>query len=237
MRPFYRKTSLRQSNAAQGAALRGNHLGLSASGNPLGNGGNAIDLNAGQNFVIGGVNPGEGNWIAHNTVAGVAINNTSGSAAAFRLVHSHRVSGNRVHSNTGFGIDLGADGVTSDDGLDAVAHPSGHGEHQTFLGFMDVATNPDGDGKSHLEPFIAETNPKDGNRFIAAEISPQAGGGVLIRIQTAPGRLYHLFSGSDLTSLSPASDEVPGTGGLLEFLPDTGGSIGGFYRLQVRLAQ
>ncbi len=113
--------------------IRGNRIGANIEGNPLGNGGGGIDINSGQDFVIGGVNPGEGNLIAFNTGAGVAINDTSGSTAAFRDVINHRVSGNRIHSNSGLGIDLGADGgVTPNDALDADNPQDGGNRMQNF---------------------------------------------------------------------------------------------------------
>ena len=59
---------------------------------------------------VGGTAPGEGNVIVGNDGAGVAVMDSTGSAA---------VLGNVIRGNTGLGIDLDRDGVTPNDALDA----------------------------------------------------------------------------------------------------------------------
>ena len=60
---------------------------------------------------IGGTMPGEGNVIANNTLAGVAVDADSGGGDGT----GHSVLANSIHSNGGLGIDLGTDGFTLND--------------------------------------------------------------------------------------------------------------------------
>lgn len=85
-----------------GHLIQGNLIGTNAQGNAtLGNGNHGISLVT-PNGTIGGVNAGEGNVIAGNGQAGVAIGDGAGNA----------IRGNAIFANGGLGIDLGSDGVT-----------------------------------------------------------------------------------------------------------------------------
>ncbi len=108
--------------------------------------------------TIGGTEPGQGNLIAFCDVVGVGIG---------PLIEDAVVSGNSIHSNSGVGIDLstwtGWDGVTPNDAGDEdtrggnelqnfpvlssaeVAGSSVHVEGETFLGWVDVTTDANGD--------------------------------------------------------------------------------------------
>jgi hypothetical protein len=95
-------------SALQGA-VQGNLIGTDISGAlPLGNGGNGVRI-GGISLVIGGLGAGEGNVIAFNSGAGVAL---TGIGAA-------PILSNSIYSNGGLGIDIGADGVTLNDPCDA----------------------------------------------------------------------------------------------------------------------
>jgi parallel beta-helix repeat protein len=91
----------------------GNKIGTDVSGTlDLGNkasAGIAIGTGSGNN-IIGGLAEGDGNTIAFNPV-GVVI----GPGAA----PGNTILGNSIFSNDGLGIDLGRDGVTLNDALDA----------------------------------------------------------------------------------------------------------------------
>jgi len=94
--------------------VMGNRIGTSSAGNTvLGNGGAGILLaNGVAGALIGtdgnGVNDArEGNIIAHNSLAGVAVVDSSSTANSIR--------GNSIHSNGGLGVDLANDGVTLND--------------------------------------------------------------------------------------------------------------------------
>lgn len=100
--------------------IRGNFIGTDSSGQAdLGNGGAGIFFDIGHHHVVGASTdnfPGSGNVISYNAV-GVRIGGTSTS-------YSHLVSGNSIHSNDGLGIDLGGDGITANDNLDADNGPN-----------------------------------------------------------------------------------------------------------------
>jgi hypothetical protein len=93
----------------------GNRIGVGADGvTPLGNGQNGLFLSGNDN-VIGGTGPGEGNIIAHNgTVSafysGVRVGNTG---------LRNTIRGNRIYANSQLGIDLRwPDGVNVNDHCD-----------------------------------------------------------------------------------------------------------------------
>jgi len=96
-------------------SVQGNRIGISASGNPLGNQTNGIRLfsNANNNNTIGSNNDGindaaEANTIAYNVQDGIAIESGTGD----------RISRNSIFNNGQLGIDLGNNGVTPNDLLD-----------------------------------------------------------------------------------------------------------------------
>ena len=83
----------------------GNAIGVAADGStPLGNGGDGMRI-AANGQRIGGTTVGHGNLIAFNGGDGVRVVSGAGNA----------LLGNTIHSNTGLGIDLAADGMTPND--------------------------------------------------------------------------------------------------------------------------
>src|SRR5262249_9769025 len=115
-----------------GYQILGNLIGTDATGtSPVGNGGDGILIDAGGvNNTIGGPDPGAGNVIAYNqgngvTAVGVSVGNV--------------IRGNSIFNNDGLGIDLGGDGVTPNDPLDADPGPNG-------LQNFPVITSASGDG-------------------------------------------------------------------------------------------
>jgi hypothetical protein len=101
--------------------VAGNYIGTAADGAaPLGNGGDGVRIADGAAAAVG-FDPlytvtGTENVIAHNGGSGVAVLGAAGPNFAGL---------NSIHSNGGLGIDLGADGVTPNDPLDADAGPNG----------------------------------------------------------------------------------------------------------------
>ncbi|HWN96226.1 MAG TPA: immunoglobulin domain-containing protein [Methylomirabilota bacterium] len=92
-----------------------NLIGSDLSGfNPLGNTAEGVLIVTGTNNEVGGIGVGQGNLIAFNGGAGIAV--TSGTGHALR--------GNRIFNNSGLGIDLGAGGVTANDAGDGDAGPN-----------------------------------------------------------------------------------------------------------------
>ena len=111
---------------ADGNVVQGNLIGTDATGLlAKGNLKRGIFVNnSATNTTIGGTSSGEGNTIAHNTLAGVYIN--SGATGAV-------VSGNSIHSNGGLGIDLENVGVDEND----VGPP-----HDTDVGANELVNFP-----------------------------------------------------------------------------------------------
>ena len=93
--------------------IEGNSIGTDASGSPLGNGANGIQIHGSGN-TIGGSADGAANVIAFNSGNGVAVYEGTGNA----------VSRNSIFSNGGLGIDLGGDGVTPNDPGDTDTGPN-----------------------------------------------------------------------------------------------------------------
>ena len=99
------------STQSSGMLITGNRIGVGADGvTPLGNGYSGMFLSGNDN-LIGGTGPGEGNIIAHNGAtpfhSGVRVGNT-----ALR----NAIRGNRIYANSQLGIDLRwPDGVNIND--------------------------------------------------------------------------------------------------------------------------
>ncbi len=99
------------STHSSGMLITGNYIGVGADGvTALGNGYSGIFI-SGNNNIIGGTGPGEGNIIAHNGAtpyfSGVRVGNTG---------LSNTLRGNRIYANSQLGIDLRwPDGVNIND--------------------------------------------------------------------------------------------------------------------------
>ena len=114
------------SGVAQGVSRRflahnGNTITIQgvAAGNPVANNNYLIDgfgvlVDDGSDNLIGGTETGEGNHIALNLGAGVAVTTQTidefGDAG-----RENAIVGNSIHTNGGIGIDLGRDGFTTND--------------------------------------------------------------------------------------------------------------------------
>jgi uncharacterized repeat protein (TIGR01451 family)/CSLREA domain-containing protein len=103
-------------NGAANNRVEGNFIGTDLAGTAV-----VSNLNAGVRIsnasdnVIGGSADGAANHIAHNGAGGVVVLGSSVRTSIRR---------NRIHTNTGLGIDLGNDGVTANDAGDADAGPN-----------------------------------------------------------------------------------------------------------------
>ncbi|MCC6406492.1 MAG: hypothetical protein IT453_04965 [Planctomycetes bacterium] len=121
-----------------GVTIRGNTIGLDASGAPVLGSVTGISLlnyylGPVQNVVIGGTGPGEGNEVAGNLSDGISVANTHTGAV---------ISGNSIHDNGALGIDLITPGflhgVTPNDPLDV---DTGGNGLQNFPVIQSVASS------------------------------------------------------------------------------------------------
>ncbi|HEX7333951.1 MAG TPA: SBBP repeat-containing protein [Pyrinomonadaceae bacterium] len=100
-----------------GNVIQGNYIGLNAAGTaPLPNTGQGIAITGAVANTIGGTQNEAGNKIAFNGGPGLTISTGPGSGNTIRR--------NSIFSNNGLGIDLGANGVTPNDGVDGDTGPN-----------------------------------------------------------------------------------------------------------------
>ncbi|MFT7639111.1 MAG: parallel beta-helix repeat protein, partial [Pirellulaceae bacterium] len=103
--------------ASTGNVIQGNLVGTNAAGNAaLGNSINGIAItNGASGNTIGGRSGGEGNTIAFNGESGVVVISTSAN---------NSIVGNSIHGNTALGIDIGDNGVDTNDADDSDFGPN-----------------------------------------------------------------------------------------------------------------
>ncbi len=143
--------------ASDAEVIQGNYIGTDASGTlGLGNGGAGVEAN-GAGDMIGGTLSSEGNIIAFNGGAGVAV---FFSANLFFTGTENVIRHNSIFSNKGLGIDLGIDGVT----------PNDPGDGDT--------------GANHLQnfPVLASAITSGGSTTITGEINTNANTALLVDV-------------------------------------------------------
>jgi parallel beta-helix repeat protein len=132
--------------------VKGNLIGTAANGvDPLPNGA-GITATVESLGVVGGPTAAARNVIAHNGLFGVVIDDNA------RVT----LEGNSIHTNGGVDIDLGNDGVTPNDGLDADAGPN-------LLQNYPVVTT-------------ASKNPATGVTIVSGNLHSAAGGPFTIQL-------------------------------------------------------
>jgi VCBS repeat-containing protein len=149
--------------SGSGNAVKGNFIGVDVSSGALGNGGDGVRVDSDQH-------DGEisGNQIALNTGNGVGIHSDDFCGP---VAHGMAILGNRIHHNGLLGIDLGLDGVTANDALDAdpgvnglqnfpvLTSAASNGISITVAGTFDGAAN----GTFRLEFFTVPSCDASGN--------------------------------------------------------------------------
>ena len=206
--------------------IQGNWIGTSANGtSPLGNSGSGIGFSGGGFNTVGidvdpGTNSGEGNTIAFNTGDGVRMA-TSGVGNSIR--------GNSIFSNGGtandLGIDLGADGVATNDAKDPDTGPNNlqnfpiitsalvTGSTKTITGTLNSTvgdtftidfyvnsscdTSGNGEGKTYLGSVTTDATDANGN--VSFTFHPDVSHASLMNV------LSPQFITATATSTGPAS--------------------------------
>jgi hypothetical protein len=115
-----------------GHFLTGNYIGTDLSGAlSLGNAGDGVHIFDSTGNNIGSIFAGFGNTIARNVGAGVTVAGGAGNA----------IQTNRIFANGSLGIDLGGDGVTTNDSLD---NDAGANHLQNFPQLQSAILKPYG---------------------------------------------------------------------------------------------
>jgi hypothetical protein len=190
------------SSAVSNITIQGNLIGTDVTGvSGLANTQAGIDLEDGQNILIGGTAANAGNTIAFNGQRGIEAGSTATDTSILT---------NSIYANAGLGIDWGVDNVTPNNSgeqnypvvttattngtgnitingtlnstagntfrieffASAVADGAGYGEGETYLGFTTVTT--DGDGDATFSTPLSATVAV--GRFITATATVDLGG-------------------------------------------------------------
>ena len=178
-----------------------NHIGTNERGDSIPNAGSGVYIGDKAND-----NEVEGNVIAHNTGDGVTVVSES--------ARGNTVWENSIHSNGGLGIDLGDDGVTSNDSEDP---DSGPNNLQNYPTLTAVGLSSDAGsvafhlyvsrGKRYIVDFYASNSCASDDRegrewFGYALLAPTATGQLLFVVDSFRGTLnqYSAPSGTQITA-------------------------------------
>ncbi len=140
-------------NVGPGVEIRGggggvlvvnNRIGTAADGlAPVPNGADGVLIDGtANNTLVGGTGPNAANVIAHNAGAGVRVRAGAG----------HAIFGNAIRDNGGLGIDLGGDGPTPNDPLDADTGPNNRQNAPTLTSVTSTTTTTTVAGTLHAAP-------------------------------------------------------------------------------------
>jgi hypothetical protein len=92
--------------------------------------------------------------------------------------------------------------------------------------------DPDGDGFTNLQEYLAGTDPKDPNSLL--RINPLSGGGQIVTWRSVPGKNYQVSATPALGSpFQLMSGTLTAFGGTTSFTNSTPAAARQFYRVQV----
>ncbi|HEX8219737.1 MAG TPA: S-layer homology domain-containing protein [Chloroflexia bacterium] len=135
--------------------IQGNHIGTGIAGyEALGNGRSGVQIGAaGPENIVGGMEAGAGNLIAFNAERGLNVVEPNVPLGYPIDIKGAAALSNRIWSNGGLGIDLGADGVTPND--------PGDGD----------------DGANHLQnfPVLSAASSNGGTTVVTGTLNSTAG--------------------------------------------------------------
>ena len=163
---------------ASGNVVQGNYIGTDVTGSAeLGNGFPGIRLDLASNNTVGGSQPGEGNVIAFNNFNGVLVGAfLEGTSVA------NSIRGNAIYGNGALGIDLGDDGVSVNDDLDADTGPNNLQNFPVLssalaiessariIGSFESAPNEEYTLDFYASSEVDESNHGEGERYLGSEM-------------------------------------------------------------------
>lgn len=236
------QTGMAITASASGNVIQGNYLGVNAAGQPLGNTGHGVLAFGASANSIGGMNASQGNLIAYNGAQGVVVINSTGIS----------VQSNRIFNNGGLGIDLGHNGITVNDDVDA---DTGANLQQNFpvLGsvhsaggtttvqgslassantqfrlefFANSAGDPSGygEGEQYLGSTSVTTNGVGTAAFTATLPVAAADGTLVSATATDPSGNTSEFSATRLNAGPPDTTPPTGQFGTVQTRPGAGGT-------------
>ncbi len=186
---------------ASGNLVLGNFIGVDmTAASPLGNGLRGVSINASDN-IIGGTSGGEGNIIAFNGGDAVFASGGTGNA----------ILSNSIFSNTGIGIDLGADGATPNDTNDPDV---GANNLQNFPDQLHAFINVDGNLviaylvdsttstsalPTRAEFFVSDAGGEEGKTFIGSHVRNDFAS-VFLEVSLGNSAALGVASGDDIVA-------------------------------------
>ena len=129
---------LRSGFSASNTVVSGNFIGVGADLSPAGNGGNGVLIGDGDENLIGGITPSQGNRIAFNGGAGVLAASSiqfgdDPRTGPFTFGIGNTIRNNRIHDNNRLGIDISRKALLSGDGVTPNSiHPPGPNDLNNF---------------------------------------------------------------------------------------------------------
>jgi hypothetical protein len=141
-----------------------------------------------------------------------------------------------VYTPTSVVVDVVADIDSDNNGL------PDYWEEQYFhtLTGTSPTADPDGDGMSNLQEFMADTNPTNAaSYFHVQSIAKNPGGGMAVSYLSSSNRVYTLYYtdafNSGVWSNVPTATSVPGTGGLQTLIDPATNLVHRTYKVMVQL--
>ncbi len=103
---------------------------------------------------------------------------------------------------------------------------------QSVNGLDGSSGDPDGDGFTNLEEYLAGTNPNDAASLL--KVTAQAGGGRSITWQSAPGKVYQILAVTNLAEpFVLLGTNIPSTGATTTFVDPAPAGTVKFYRVSI----
>ncbi len=212
---------------SRGNVVHGNFVGTDVTGNiELGNAIYGLVVQDAPENTIGGVDLGEGNTIAFNHSSGVVVGFAEDVDDASAL---NPIRGNAIFSNGSLGIDLGDDGITSNDDGDPDTGPnnlqnfpiltSATGGSTRIEGTLNSAPNLEFDLDFYANSDVDESGYGEGERYLGSATAMTDGSG---DVSFDVNLVANAFSGEYITAT--ATDSSGNTSEFSKGIMVTGGS-------------